>query len=217
LKAVTTNSGGATTVTHNYYPYGEEITSTSNDQYKFASTYRDSNSGLDYAVNRYHGSGRGRFLSADPYEASGGPASPQSWNRYSYVRGDPVNFRDPRGLLEAPPDGFCPAEYHDCGGWDWLGGGLIWGGGGGGGGGDGGDGGGCDGGGGGGSGGQDPGVPKPGGGMVACGSLWLTQYYYCYDAGGCSLFQSGIYRISGPIRLVLLFDCAWALAALGRA
>ena len=34
----------------------------------------------------------------DPYRASGGPADPGSWNRYSYVQGDPVNFRDPTGL-----------------------------------------------------------------------------------------------------------------------
>ena len=117
--------GGGWT-TRNYYPFGEEITSTANDQYKFASTYRDSATGLDYAINRYYASGTGRFLTADPYQASGGPASPQSWNRYSYVHGDPVNFRDPRGLLEAAPDGFCPAEYHDCGGWGWLGGGWSW-------------------------------------------------------------------------------------------
>jgi hypothetical protein len=30
--------------------------------------------------------------------ASGGPADPQSWNRYAYVQNDPVNFVDPEGL-----------------------------------------------------------------------------------------------------------------------
>src|SRR6266446_11006560 len=29
---------------------------------------------------------------------SGGPADPQSWNRYAYVQGDPVNNIDPYGL-----------------------------------------------------------------------------------------------------------------------
>ena len=34
--------------------------------------------------------------------ASGGPSAPQSWNRYSYVQGDPINFRDSKGLLIEP-------------------------------------------------------------------------------------------------------------------
>jgi RHS repeat-associated protein len=62
------------TYTH-YYPFGEEITSTANDRYKFAETFRDSNTGLDYALNRYYAAGIGRFLSPDPYEPSGGPAA----------------------------------------------------------------------------------------------------------------------------------------------
>jgi hypothetical protein len=35
-----------------YYPYGEEITSTTNDTYKFAQLYRDGDTGLDYAMAR---------------------------------------------------------------------------------------------------------------------------------------------------------------------
>jgi hypothetical protein len=38
-------------------------------------------------------------MTADPYRASGGAEDPQSWNRYSYVQGDPLNFSDPSGLL----------------------------------------------------------------------------------------------------------------------
>jgi hypothetical protein len=37
-------------------------------------------------------------MTPDPYMASGGPSDPQSWNRYAYTRGDPVNRLDPRGL-----------------------------------------------------------------------------------------------------------------------
>jgi hypothetical protein len=50
-------------------------------------------------MNRYYNSGLGRFLTPDPYRASGGPAAPGSWNRYGYVQGDPVNFNDNAGLL----------------------------------------------------------------------------------------------------------------------
>jgi len=95
--------GGGWT-TRNYYPFGEEITSTSNDQYKFASTYRDSATGLDYAINRYYASGTARFLTPDPYQASGGAAVPQNWNRYAYVHNDPINYFDPSGTNEADPN-----------------------------------------------------------------------------------------------------------------
>ena len=93
---VATYGGGSTT--RNYYPFGEEIGSTSNDQYKFASTYRDSATGLDYAINRYYASGTGRFLTGDPESSSMHLSAPISLNRYSYAFGDPVNYRDPGAL-----------------------------------------------------------------------------------------------------------------------
>ncbi|MCX6596982.1 MAG: RHS repeat-associated core domain-containing protein [Acidobacteria bacterium] len=79
-----------------HHPYGEER-GTSSTEYKFA-TYQRESSGLDYAMNRYYSSVYGRFLSSDPYRASGGPSDPGSWNRYAYVQGDPVNFGDSSGL-----------------------------------------------------------------------------------------------------------------------
>ena len=111
--AVLTYGGGTTT--RNYYPFGEEIGSTANNEYKFASTYRDSATGLDYAINRYYASGMGRFLSADPYQASGGPADPQSWNRYAYVQNDPANFIDPKGMYLCVPGVTCALEMAGSG------------------------------------------------------------------------------------------------------
>jgi len=52
---------------------------------------------------RYYASSYGRFNTADPYRASGGPASPASWNRYAYTRGDPINRIDRRGLEDTDP------------------------------------------------------------------------------------------------------------------
>jgi hypothetical protein len=88
----------------------------------------------------------GRFLTADPYQASGGPANPGSWNRYAYVEGDPVGFHDPAGLMARAPSQW---GWANCGpNWIWdaslsgpctdesIGGGGIGTGGGGGGGGD---------------------------------------------------------------------------------
>jgi RHS repeat-associated protein len=80
------------------YPYGEDRgTIQPNDSLKFATYTRDTATGLDYADQRYYASNFGRFMSPDPYRASGGPKSPGSWNRYTYVEGDPVNFYDPHG------------------------------------------------------------------------------------------------------------------------
>ena len=82
-----------------YYPYGQERPSaTANDTEKFTGYFRDSATGLDYAVNRYHQPGIGRFMTADPYQASASPSDPGSWNRYDYVGDDPANGTDPSGL-----------------------------------------------------------------------------------------------------------------------
>jgi len=55
-------------------------------------------------LNLTHMNGRvydpvlGRFLSADPFVPD--PALTQSYNRYSYVRNDPLSFTDPSGFME---------------------------------------------------------------------------------------------------------------------
>jgi RHS repeat-associated protein len=92
-----------------YTAYGVERTSSANDAEKFATYYRDAKTGLDYAINRYYWSGLGRFLTADPYEATAdganNPVEPQSWNRYAYVLSDPMNGFDPTGLfIQKPQD-----------------------------------------------------------------------------------------------------------------
>ena len=58
--------------------------------------------GLDYADQRFYASTYGRFNTADQYKASGGPNDPGSWNRYSYVQGDPINNTDPGGMSRCP-------------------------------------------------------------------------------------------------------------------
>jgi RHS repeat-associated protein len=116
-----------------YYPYGEERGSTADGREKFGTYLRDS-SGQDYADQRYYGVGTGRFNVPDP-STGVSIGRPSTWNKYSYVHGDPINFRDPNGLNEAPPEGFCPAEFENCGEWDWFPPGGEGGGGGGGGGG----------------------------------------------------------------------------------
>jgi RHS repeat-associated protein len=96
------------------YPYGVEYTTTANGREKYATYTRDSDSGMDYAMNRYYSSQWGRFLSPDRRWRSAKPDKPQSWNRYTYVLGDPTNLTDPSGLYYCASPGLynlCPVAY----------------------------------------------------------------------------------------------------------
>ncbi len=90
-----TNSSGAPTGTFGHLPFGDNWYG-SGSKWKFTSYERDSESGLDYAINRYHSSAIGRFMSPD--RLAGRIGNPQSLNRYSYTLNDPVNLTDPLGL-----------------------------------------------------------------------------------------------------------------------
>ncbi len=79
-----------------FYPYGQERPSaTQNDTEKFTGYYRDASTGLDYADQRYHQDGVGRFITPD--QATGNLQDPSAWNKYAYVGGDPINRKDPTG------------------------------------------------------------------------------------------------------------------------
>lgn len=81
-----------------YFPYGQERPSATTDgKEKFATYFRDSETGLDYVNHRYHQPGMGRFMTPD--RMTGTPKDPGSWNKYAYVGGDPVNQYDPEGLF----------------------------------------------------------------------------------------------------------------------
>ena len=70
--------------TMRYFPYGQEMTpAAANEQDKFGTYLRDAATGLDYANQRYYSPVFGRFLTGDPYLASGGSFDPASWNRYA--------------------------------------------------------------------------------------------------------------------------------------
>jgi RHS repeat-associated protein len=101
----------ATTVRHDYLPFGEELLATvggrttalgySGDttRQKFTGKERDNETGLDFFEARYYGSNMGHFTSPDP----GGLLTqnqeyPQSWNLYEYVHNNPLTNIDPTGL-----------------------------------------------------------------------------------------------------------------------
>lgn len=97
-----TNADGTQVAFHSYYPFGEEATDPNQDgvRLRFTSHERDQNGGgegtLDYMHARYESPRIGRFISVDPIV--GNPRLAQSWNRYSYVMGNPVNLVDLLGL-----------------------------------------------------------------------------------------------------------------------
>jgi RHS repeat-associated protein len=70
--------------------------------------------GDESLFRRYHG-WFSRFAHPDPSDGSYEMSDPQSFNRYAYVKNDPVNFTDPSGLMA---NEFCGAEYSyvACGG-----------------------------------------------------------------------------------------------------
>jgi RHS repeat-associated protein len=79
-----------------YWPYGSTNTNPTNGPSTFA-TYLGDWSTLYYADQRYYDYNWGRFLTADPSSAGERSANSQSWNRYSYTLGDPVNRVDSTG------------------------------------------------------------------------------------------------------------------------
>ena len=64
----------------------------------YGMTERDDATGLDHTWFRKNENKAGRWTSPDPYNGSMSLANPQSFNRYSYVQGQPTNFVDPSGL-----------------------------------------------------------------------------------------------------------------------
>ena len=68
----------------------------------FTSKERDAETGLDYFGARYFSGAQGRFTSPDPLMASANVGDPQSWNRYTYGRNNPLRYNDPLGLFLSP-------------------------------------------------------------------------------------------------------------------
>ncbi len=97
LSRITTDRLGSVGDGSAHHPYGEDRTAAANDQFKFATYWRDGQSGLDYAQQRHYMPGYGRFTSVDPADGSASPTNPGTWNRYQYADFDPANKVDPQG------------------------------------------------------------------------------------------------------------------------
>jgi RHS repeat-associated protein len=106
-----TNSASVIIGGHDYLPFGPEVTRTTINEpalqdLKFTGHERDEardRPPIDYMHARYYEPRLGRFLSVDPTWESADLGTPQSWNRYSYVRNNPVNMTDPDGKVPIVP------------------------------------------------------------------------------------------------------------------
>ena len=78
----------------------------------FTGKERDQESGLDFFGARYYGGALGRFTSPDPLLNSGRPWDPQTWNRYSYARNNPLAVIDPTGLYDL--NNTCASDDKKC-------------------------------------------------------------------------------------------------------
>lgn len=113
----------------NYYPFGREVTTTTQieEPMKFTGHERDAfdtlpvGDDVDYMHARFRSPVTGRFLAVDQFEPwtlqfgdsqerrrfQEHVSRPQAWNRYSYVLGNPMTFVDPDGeafqaVMDAP-------------------------------------------------------------------------------------------------------------------
>jgi RHS repeat-associated protein len=87
-----------------YLPFGRElvVTGPGANHYKFTGKERDPESNLDNFGARYNSSQIGRFMSPDPM--GGSLLDPQTLNKYSYVRNNPVTLTDPTGMYTCADD-----------------------------------------------------------------------------------------------------------------
>ena len=87
------NTSGTASICYDadFTPYGSEMAhaNTCAPNYKFTGFERDSETQIDYAMNRYYNPRLGRFMSADPLAST---------NRYAYALNNPLSLVDPLGL-----------------------------------------------------------------------------------------------------------------------
>jgi RHS repeat-associated protein len=92
----------AVLASHDYYPYGMEACGTTDwERMKYTGHERDlqgttsQTDDLDYMHARYYNPNIARLLSSDLGKPDA--RTPQSWNRFAYVQGNPLKYVDPEG------------------------------------------------------------------------------------------------------------------------
>ena len=93
--------------TAHYLPFGDWRVESSHDltDQGFTGQKHNMDLGLYYYNARFYLPYINRFISADSIVPN--PANPQSFNRYSYVRNNPLKYKDPTGHYECYANGIC--------------------------------------------------------------------------------------------------------------
>ncbi len=107
-----TNSNGAVTYASAYDPYGvtTQTHGASQTAYGYTNEYTDSYIKLIYLRSRMYDPYLNQFIQPDTIVPN--PYIPADWNKYTYVRDNPINYTDPTGhdpwWCEGRPD------YEQC-------------------------------------------------------------------------------------------------------
>ncbi len=90
------DEAGAVTATYDYWPYGKVLATSGTDatHFRFTGHERDSESGLDYMLERSYAYNIGRFLRPDPMQDEYPGLSP-----YAYANNNPLKYVDPDGRI----------------------------------------------------------------------------------------------------------------------
>lgn len=105
-----TDENGDVATTDSFFGFGEQFAPSGQLQRRrFTGHERDHSVhgrpfDLDYMHARHYSPHFCRFLSMDPAQESARLGVPQSWNRYSYARGNPMMRRDPDGRIDRRTD-----------------------------------------------------------------------------------------------------------------
>ena len=95
--AVETDNSGNVTGANVFLPFGQLMSSTTNDSFQFTGLEQDTENSSDHAWFRNYSTEQSRWLRPDPYNGSYDLNNPQSFNRYMYVNGNPLGNVDPSG------------------------------------------------------------------------------------------------------------------------
>jgi RHS repeat-associated protein len=108
------SADGSVTLARGYDPFGSRISSIGsiNSSYGFTGEWMDG-TGLSYLRARYYDPYLNQWIQPDPIVPN--PYRPWEWNKYTYVRNNPVNLTDPSGLSPLiPPE---PPNHRDLTYW----------------------------------------------------------------------------------------------------
>ena len=114
--SLTTDTAGAATASRAYYAYGAERSSTGELQTDrtFTGQKRDA-TGLMYYNARYYDPALGTFVSPDSLVPD--PGMVIDYNRFLYVRGNPLRYRDPSGHASCTTDACWERRWYEAHGY----------------------------------------------------------------------------------------------------